>query len=115
VRLNGWQRIEVVVAVVWVIGGGLWGNEVGLSQGDWVPYTYQRCLSERSVQPDGTVPRDTDRGPCTARFKRDWPEAIKNHSNYAMAFAFLPLPIGWLVFWGLAGLTRWLGAGFNKA
>jgi hypothetical protein len=64
-HLNGWQRIGIVASVCWFIGGGLWINglvidALGASARD----DYRRCLDARSIQPDGTVPKDTDWGPC---------------------------------------------------
>src|SRR5262245_57540869 len=81
-RLNGWQRIGIVASVVWMIVGGMWGNEVGLRQGDYVGEAYVRCLAERSVQPDGGPPQDFDWGSCKARFEKDWAEAVKDHWYY---------------------------------
>ena len=113
-RLNGWQRIGIVASVVWVIGGGFWGNTVGLSQGDYVKLTLEQCLAARSIQPDGTIPRDADWGPCYAKFEKDWPEAVKDHWYYAAAFAFIPIPLAWLVVWGMVSLARWIRAGFSR-
>ena len=28
-RLNGWQRIGVILSVLWIICGGFWGNDLG--------------------------------------------------------------------------------------
>jgi hypothetical protein len=33
VRLNGWQRIGIVLSVIWAIGGGLWGNAIAIRHG----------------------------------------------------------------------------------
>lgn len=105
-RLNGWQRIGMVVSLVWVIGGGLWGNSVGLSQGGYVAEAYKRCLAAHFD--------DTGWAACSAQFKKDWPEAIKYHWHYAAAFAFIPIPLAWLVVRGLVGLVRWIRAGFSR-
>jgi|SRR5258708_9983545 hypothetical protein len=102
--LNGWQRIGIVVSIVWLIGGGLWGNSVGLSQGDHVSQALAQCLAAF-----------TDWAPCSARFEKDWPEAVKYHWHYAAAFALIPIPLGWLVCWGLLNLVRWIRAGFKRS
>ena len=106
-RLNGWQRIGIVASVLWVISGGLWGNSVGLSQGDYVAEAYKRCLAAHLGQSD-------DSAACSAEFKKDWPEAIKYHWHYAAAFAFIPIPLAWLAVWGLVSLVRWVRAGFDQ-
>jgi hypothetical protein len=70
-RLNGWQRIGIVASVVWVFVGGFWGNQIGFSQGDYVREAYRQCLAARSIQPDGSVPRDTDWKPCISSRRRE--------------------------------------------
>jgi hypothetical protein len=104
-RLSGWQRIGIVASVIWVIGGGFWGNTVGLSQGEYVRLAYEQCLHARI---------DTGWEPCHAKFEKDWPEAIKDHWYYAAAFAFIPIPLAWLVVWGMVSLVRWIRAGFTQ-
>ena len=49
-----------------------------------------------------------------AEFEKDWPEAVKNHWYYAAAFAFIPIPLAWLVVWGMVSLVRWIRAGFQR-
>jgi hypothetical protein len=34
-KLNGWQRIGVVLSVAWALYGFYWGNDYGIHQGDW--------------------------------------------------------------------------------
>jgi hypothetical protein len=114
VRLGGWARIGIVLSVVWMIGGGLWGNSIGIDAlGANVVAVHRRCLEQRSIQPDGSIPKDTDWGPCSAAFMRDYPPAVAGHWWYAAAFAFIPIPIAWLIVYGLAALVRWIRAGFR--
>jgi hypothetical protein len=103
-RLNGWQRIGIVASVLWVIGGGIWGNSLGLAPGEYVAQAYEQCL----------LSSYSDREACSARFERDWPEAIKYHWHLAAAFAFLPIPLAWLAVGGLVILVRWIRAGFTQ-
>lgn len=112
-RLNGWQRIGVVASVIWAIGGAIWGNNLGIQEGDWVVREYKFCLARHSVQPDGTVPQDTDWGPCTRAFEKDYPAAVGNHWLYAAVFGLVPIPLGWLVVYGLVALWRWIRVGFK--
>jgi hypothetical protein len=103
-RLNGWQRIGIVVSVLWVIGGGIWGNEVGISEGDWAVRAYKRCLETKS----------NDWPQCDRKFEKEYPEAIKYHWANAAIFAFAPIPIGWLAVWGCVALVRWVRRGFTE-
>ena len=89
------------------------GNNLGIQEGDWVVREYKFCLARHSAQPDGTVPQDTDWGPCTRAFEKDYPAAVGNHWLYAAVFGLVPIPLGWLVVYGLVALWRWIRVGFK--
>src|SRR5258705_3598327 len=95
-RLNGWQRIGFVGTICWIVGGGLWINsQVIDGLGAPVVAEYRNCLASRSVQSDGSVPKDTDWGPCTARFNRDYGPAVAEHWFNAAILTFVPVPLAW--------------------
>jgi hypothetical protein len=112
-RLGGWQRIGVVLSILWFIVGGLWINSWVIDElGAAAVTQHRQCLEARSIQPDGTIPRDTDWGPCNAAFERDFPRAGANHWYWALAYTLIPIPIFWLIGYGLLALARWIRAGF---
>ena len=102
-RLNGWQRIGIVVSVLWAIGGGLWGNNIGIHEGDYATHALGRCLDEPG----------SDWKACEDVFNKDWPEAIKYHWYYAAFVGLVPIPIVWLMAYGILMLIRWIRKGFN--
>jgi hypothetical protein len=104
VGLNGWQRIGIVVSIVWVIGGFLWGNYVSIEQNAQPAVEhYQTCLSLHSdKKPD-----------CAQRFGTEYEEAIKYHWLEAATFALVPIPVAWLLIWALVAIVRWIGHGFK--
>jgi hypothetical protein len=104
VRLNGWQRIGIIASVIWAIGGGFWGNELGIEQGDWVVDALKVCMD---VHPD-------DWPKCNQEFAKEYPEAIKYHWVNAAIFAFVPIVLGWLVAWGAVATVRWVRRGFAE-
>jgi hypothetical protein len=104
----GWYRVGILASVVWAIGGGIWGNSVGIAKAHWVIAAYKECLEQRSIQPDGSVPSDTDWTPCTLRFNRDYKAAVADHWLYAAMFGLVPILLGWL---GVP-LVNWIRAGF---
>jgi hypothetical protein len=113
-RLNGWQKIGVVVSVCWFIGGGLWINGIVMDElGAPAVAEHRRCLAARSIQPDGMIPKDTDWGPCSERFTGAFSAAVAGHWYYAVAYTLIPIPIVWLIVYALVGLTRWIRAGFE--
>ena len=112
-RLGGWQRIGIVASVCWLVVGGFWINSLVIDDlGAPALANYRHCLDTRSVQPDGSIPADTDWGPCSRKFHTDWPTAIADHWFYAAIYTLIPIPIVWVVVYALVVLVRWIRAGF---
>jgi hypothetical protein len=103
-RLSGWQRIGVIVSVIWIFAGGYLGNDIGIHEGDWVIKDYGICLKTAH-------PGQDER--CEAEFNRLYPEAIKYHWYEAAFMAIVPIPVCWLLAWGLVVLFRWIKRGFQ--
>jgi hypothetical protein len=116
-RLNGWQRIGVVLSVLWVIVGGFWTRGIVIeSQSEFARTRYRACLASHSIQPDGSVPADTDWSQCDRQHAIDWQRDVTDHwdgiNGLNAAFTLGPLLIAWLLVYALVGLTRWIMAGF---
>jgi hypothetical protein len=114
--LNGWQRIGIVLSVLWATVGFVWvDHSVAFNIGArFVEEDYDRCLWQRSIQPDGSVPKDTDWQPCINAFDRDWDRAVKYQWITALYFALIPILTAWLVAYGLVVVGRWIAAGFRR-
>jgi hypothetical protein len=50
-----------------------------------------------------------------AKFHADWGPAVSNHWRNAAAITLIPIPIAWLVIYGVVWLVRWIGAGFRNS
>lgn len=110
-RLNGWQRLGIVVSICWIVGGGLWINGKVIDEmAHPVVSEYQSCLNTHSAQSDDSTPADTD---CSAKFDADFGPAVSNHWSYSIALTFIPIPVAWLTVYGLIGLVKWIRAGFK--
>ena len=116
-RLNGWQRIGVVLSVIWIVAGGLWTRSVLIeSQGEFARTRYRMCLANHSIQPDGSIPADTDWKRCDRQFDADWKRDVTDHwdgvNGLNAAFTLAPLLVAWLLVYAIVGLVRWIRAGF---
>ena len=114
-RLNAWQRIGVVLSVLWVVAGGLFIRGAVMDElGAPAEARLKACLAAHSTQPDGTVPADTDWGPCNQRFYAEWDRLVRDdHVNgLAVVWTCGLLAAAWLLAYGLVGLVRWIRAGF---
>jgi hypothetical protein len=70
-RLNGWQRIGIVLAAIWIPIGFFWGNSEGIHRGDWATLSYRTCVENSRG--------DVERGKCEADFERSYTESIQGH------------------------------------
>jgi hypothetical protein len=101
-RLNGWQRIGIILSVLWVIIGGFWTREIVFEE-LYAPakMVFGSCLESRSTKD------------CDAEFQ-DWSRGVTDEKvNVINAiYTFTPLLLAWLLVYILMRLTRWVRAGF---
>jgi hypothetical protein len=81
----------------WAIGGGFWGNDLGLQQGDGAIGRLIRCYETESIRSLH----------CQPDFERDYSQAIQYRWYYVAIMALVPIPFAWLVVYGYIGLWRW--------
>lgn len=103
-RLNGWQRIGIVLSVVWAIGAlvYVWQDHTARSA------THQKLYYKCMFAPDG------DTSLCDAR-----DQALRSASRRVtvdlLTWSLAPIPIAWLLVWGLVALVRWVRRGFQPS
>ena len=116
-RLNGWQRTGIALSVAWAIGSWIWitGKNVELQNDP----TYDPAILMDQVclqQPNAGVEA------CDQRLAEDLTEeaplkeALKTNDAYNAIFsALLPIPIGWLLAYGIITCVRWIRRGFSPS
>ena len=105
-RLNGWQRIGIVLSVVWAALGGLWGNHIAIQQGGAVPIAhYKWCISQ---------PNDDD-DECSAAFDEEYAVGVRGHWASATMVALIPIPVAWLLVYIVVWAVRWIRRGFQPS
>jgi hypothetical protein len=106
--MNGWKRIGIILSVLWIIGGGFWIRTMVFHvQSQPAIDIHRSCLEHYQLHPG----RD-----CDAEFKADWERYVTNGfiNTQTAAFTFGPLLLAWVLFYIIAGLTRWVAAGFRQ-
>jgi hypothetical protein len=120
-RLNGWQRIGVVLSVMWALYGLYWGEEFGLHQGDWTNVVYESCMDSAQKK---TWNKDNFNNPnweqyskdsaaCEQTRDKDWKDSIQYHWYYAAICSLVPIPLAWGIVCGLIALVKWVRRGFK--
>ena len=93
------RRIGVGLSLVWLLAGGYWANSTGLHKGDFAVSQFALCV-ENSGNPGSAA------GRCLTQFDKDYPEAIRYHWRNALMVGVVPIPVAWLLVYGLSGLVR---------
>ena len=97
-RLNGWQRVGIVLSVVWMIVGGSWGWR---HANDRVDAEFKLCLTQIQTASDVQA----------CRVKRT--EALVPRWFGAAVVAFAPVTIFWLILYGLIFVARRIRRAFS--
>jgi hypothetical protein len=99
-RLSGWHKIGIVASVCWFLAGMVWINGLVLKE-----MGVGSCVEVLSPPPNRTLRVDEQ---CLKKFDAAYPDAW----NYTVTFSFIPIPIVWLIVYGLVRLGRRIRAGF---
>jgi hypothetical protein len=103
-RLNGWARIGIVLSVVWAICGSIWVLH-SISDTDEIYGLYNICLTEPKSDP----------GVCKQELEK-LQAAVGWEARWALVwFVFAPIPVFWLIAYGLVALVRWMRRGFSPS
>lgn len=103
-RLNGWQRIGVILSVLWVVGAAItYRNEQIDNAADLFQYRYKLCL-------EASVPLNKCLNSVSLQ---DAMDETAIWSDVAF-FAFGPVIAGWLLVLSAVKVYRWVSDGFSK-
>lgn len=106
-RLNGVQRIGVVLSAIWVLIGFFYGRSMQIENAKSVMANHMRlCSSQASVNLEK----------CLDESGSIWVDHIQIRGPQMLELAliaFLPVVLGWLVGWVAVMIYRWVRAGFK--
>ena len=97
-RLNGWQRIGVVLSVVWMIVGGSWGWQHANDKAD---AEFKVCITQIQTASDVQACRAKRAG------------ALVPNWFGAAVVALAPITVVWLFFYGLIFVARRIRRAFR--
>lgn len=103
-KLNGWQRVGVVLSIIWLPLGFLYGSGQAVDSATWaVTNRLRMCYAADGV----------DYSACHDAFEKDWAVALSNshHWLWGAVTAILPALFCWFLIWGLVRVVRWVAAG----
>jgi hypothetical protein len=114
-KLNGWQRIGILVSLAWAISMAVHDRDTNnrtayFSSRD----VFQNCL-DRSVELTLEAIADMSNAVfnCQNEEKREYKKISEANWERTAALSLLPIPIGWLVVYLIIWIFRWVKAGFK--
>jgi hypothetical protein len=121
-RLNGWQRIGIVLSVVWAVGAFIYARDAAENRAEeFARSAYQICFDNaRRVLGDESDPSaqshyDAALNGCYAELQRTRAVWLAGSWGDAAITALVPIPVAWLLAWGLVALVRWIRRGFQPS
>jgi hypothetical protein len=102
------QRVGVVLSALWFIGGGLWGNNLGIHDGDWIFDLYGTCLRSAYNAAGVGVYAATDACARDLITRWDaWPEG-KHRLVGVLVVGVIPIVFGWIFAGFCIRVRRWI-------
>ena len=101
-RLNGWQRGGIVLSLIWMVIGGLWGLSAVRSP-TALQSAFCRAMSQLYERPSDYLEQDD-----ITREPYDCYAVSAGNDRVAIPFIFAlaPIPVAWLLVYGLVGSVR---------
>ena len=104
-RLNGWQRMGLVLSVLWALGAAIYERNEQVKSAD--------ALYQLKAQACFTGQADTTKECLNKVSLQDAMDATANWADVAF-YAFGPVIAGWIVTLIAISTFRWISAGFPK-
>ncbi len=101
-KLNRWQRIGVVISILWILGSAIYvrNAQVDVATSS-AQYIQKMCLEMEGAQSED----------CSKEFHKNYVDFLRpNWSDIALT-AFAPVVLGWLLVLIIIRVFRWIKAG----
>ncbi len=107
-KLNGWQRLGVILSIVWLLGSGIYINRLVTDSGmKSMVLVLNLCLDSSASSGGQNTPS------CTQKADDVYQDAVKNRYRDIAALTLIPLPIFWVLVYLAIFLYRWVCRGFK--
>ena len=101
-KLNRWQRIGVVISMLWALGAAYNERTSEMDAGQkFIQLAYQTC-----TESEPSIPRD-----CLAEMTKNIEIWMKPNWANISFIAFAPILLGWILVFIIIRVYRWIKAG----
>ena len=105
-RLNAWQRLGIVVSLLWVVCGGLWQRTSDVDRAlNYMGFVYRTCTEAAALK------NNYDFNPCMDKATDDFKLFLEGSWGNVAFMALAPIALGWLTAFAILWVARWVLAG----
>lgn len=108
-KLNLWQRIGVVLSIVWLFGAG---GYIFIERGQRADRVTERIRTECKRVPEN-ISEYSSSFNCVQSKIVAYNKIIEDRIMEAIKLAILPIPVAWLVAYIILWTVRWVWRGKN--
>jgi hypothetical protein len=113
-NLNMWQRLGVVLSLLWIAGGGLWqrSSDVKLASLKWsAEYDFCTGFNPYERKATWTPPSSERKVMCANEAEAARYSAMKGSWGNVAFVAFAPVLLGWLLAYIVLWVAKWVLGG----
>ena len=108
-KLKMWQRLGIVISLLWIIGGGLWQRTSDVSRASNMAQSqYQPCSETASQLTSGATAANEK---CMSESLKTFNIFLEGSWGNVAFFAVGPVLLAWLLAYLTLWTTRWVLAG----
>lgn len=104
--LNGWQRIGVVLSILWFFTAGLSQRAYDVNKAFEFANLSSKICYESNKEGNSDI--------CHQRFSEDYKLMLDGSWGNSIAIAIIPIPIFWGIVILIIKVYRWIKKGFAK-
>ena len=108
--LNGWQRVGIVLSVLWFFIAGISQRSYDVNKAFEFANDYSRLCYEMNRDSINAGNSDI----CRERFSEDYKLMLEGSLSNSIAVAIIPIPIFWAIVILIIKVYRWIKKGFAK-
>jgi hypothetical protein len=108
-QLGGWQRIGIILSIVWALGAAIYQRNADIEHAqDFMSLAYKACTESKLLN------NDSDWSSCDQESAKHWEIWLEGSWRNVALKSFVPIPFGWGVAYLLLAIGRWVRTGFKK-
>jgi hypothetical protein len=108
-RLTKWQRIGIVISIVWALSAGIYQRNIDIQRAEhFVDLAYRACTEAKYLH------HDYDFESCSRESEKNWAIWLEGSWGNVAYISLVPIPFGWIAAYLTIKIFRWVKAEFKR-